>query len=219
MQKVSSTLELTQIVVRGRTVREICFQGPEIGRIGKFPAFDYFQDGSLYLLDSPGHCVAHICALVRTTTNPDTFVFLGGDAAHHCGEVRPSAYLPMPESITSLTPTTHLEHHLTSATTSKGPICPGSWFEDLQISRNRDPSGPLWQPAFGYNIEEVLTTIESMQEYDGDENIFVILAHDSCLRSPDVPFFPEQVNDWKQRGLGQKLTWVWTKEILAAIKA
>jgi glyoxylase-like metal-dependent hydrolase (beta-lactamase superfamily II) len=207
------------MMVRGRTVREVHFQGAEIGRIGQFPAFDYFQDGSLYLLDTPGHCVAHLCALVRTTANPDTFVFLGGDAAHHCGEVRPSAYVPMPESITSLTPTTHLDQHPTSTASSNGPICPCSWFEELQISRNRDPNGPLWQPAFGHNIKEVLTTIEGMQEYDGDDNVFVILAHDSSLRSPEVPFFPAQVNDWKQRGLGQKLKWVWTEEILAAIKA
>ena len=79
--------------------------------------------------------------------------------------------------------------------------------------------GPLWQPAFGHNMEEVLTTIESMEEYDGEENVFVILAHDSSLRCPEVPFFPDSINDWKERGLGQKLKWTWVGEILAAIAA
>lgn len=68
-------------------------------------------------------------------------------------------------------------------------------------------------------MEEVMTTIESMQEYDGDENVFVILAHDPSLRASDAPFFPEAINDWKQRGLSQKLRWVWTEEIIDAIKA
>ncbi|KAK5064638.1 hypothetical protein LTR84_000472 [Exophiala bonariae] len=194
--------------VEGRTVREIQFQGVGIGKIGKFPAFDYFQDGSLYLLDTPGHCVAHLCALVRTTTNPDTFVFLGGDAAHHCGEVRPSAYVPMPEPILKTTAKTSVNQH------DQLPACPGSWYEDLQISRDRDPKGPLWQPAFGHNMEEVMTTIQSMQEYDGDESVFVILAHDPSLRSSEVRFFPQEINDWKQRGLNQKLRWKWTEEIL-----
>ncbi|KEF55089.1 uncharacterized protein A1O9_08742 [Exophiala aquamarina CBS 119918] len=204
--------------VEGRTVREIDFQGTKTHTIGRFKALDYFQDGSLYLLDTPGHCVGHLCALVRTTTNPDTFVFLGGDAAHHCGEVRPSAYVPMPQSIATLNRATHADRQSASFTNSNMPVCPCSWFDELQVSRNRDPAGPLWQPAFGHNMEEVMTTIEGMQEYDGDGNVFVILAHDPSLRCPEVPFFPEQVNNWKERGLGQKLRWVWTEEILAAIK-
>lgn len=118
----------------------------------------------------------------------------------------------MPDSISNLTATTSVQQ-------SKIPACPGSWYEDLQISRSRDTKGPLWQPAFGHNMEEVMTTIESMQEYDGDENVFVILAHDPSLRASDAPFFPEAINDWKQRGLSQKLRWVWTEEIIDAIKA
>lgn len=157
-------------------MREIDFQGTETVKIGAFPAFDYFKDGSLYLLDTPGHCVGHLCALVRTTTNPDTFVFLGGDAAHHCGEVRPSTYVPMPQSIASLTSTTPTDQHTAGSSSYNGPVCPCSWFEDLQTSRNRDPAGPLWQPAFGHNMEEVLTTIEGMQEYGGDDKVFVIFG-------------------------------------------
>ena len=106
---------------------------------------------------------------------------------------------------------------LSPATHKDLPVCPCSWFEDLQLSRNRDPKGPLWQPAFGHNMEEVLTTIGNIQQYDGDENVFVILAHDPSVRSSEVPFFPEPINDWKQKGLGQKLKWVWVGEVMAAI--
>ncbi|KAL6229996.1 beta-lactamase-like protein [Aspergillus navahoensis] len=41
----------------GRTLREITFN-PGRGRIGRFPAADYFGDGSFYLLDSPGHAMS-----------------------------------------------------------------------------------------------------------------------------------------------------------------
>lgn len=45
----------------GRELREIEFsQGLKIGR---FNAFDYFSDGSFYLLDSPGHAIGHMCGL------------------------------------------------------------------------------------------------------------------------------------------------------------
>jgi glyoxylase-like metal-dependent hydrolase (beta-lactamase superfamily II) len=175
-------------------------------QIGQFPAYDYFKDGSLYLLDTPGHCVGHLCALVRTTTSPDTFLFLGGDAAHHCGEFRPSVHQPLPSTVI-------LEEQGRQVS-----FCPCSWYEDLQTSRDRDPQGPLWQPAFGHNMDEVLATIHHMQAYDGEDNIFVILAHDSALRRQEVPFFPERVNDWKSRGLDQRLRWTWISEIVEATK-
>jgi glyoxylase-like metal-dependent hydrolase (beta-lactamase superfamily II) len=192
---------------RGRVVREISFKEPNVVKIGHFPAYDYFNDGSMYLLDSPGHCVGHLCALVRTSTSPDTFVFMGGDAAHHCGEFRPSQYVPLPDTIT-------LYQHGRHA-----PFCPASWYEDLQISRHRDPKGPLWQPSFGQNMEEVMTTIGHMQECDGDDNVFVILAHDASVRSPNVPTFPDSINDWKSRGLGTELKWSWIGEILSTMES
>lgn len=193
-------------MIRGRNLREITFNEQNVVQIGRFSAFDYFQDGSLYLLDSPGHCVGHLCALVRTTTSPDTFLFLGGDAAHHCGEIRPSQYRPLPESVTL------------KEQGRQVPFCPCSWYEDLQMSRERDPKGPLWQPAFGHDMEDVLKTIEHMQEFDGDDKVLVILAHDPAFRSPEVPTFPETINNWKSRGLGQELRWTWLSEIVHATK-
>ena len=188
---------------RGRTVREITFDQPNVLRIGGFRAFDYFQDGSLYLLDSPGHCIGHLCALVRTTTDPSTFVFLGGDAAHHCGEFRPSSYVPMPGSITP-NPTTQIQGV---------PFCPGSWFEDLQTTRKRDPKGPLFDPAIGVDKDEVLVTIRKMQECEGSGNILVVLAHDASFRAVEVPHFPDTINDWKIKGLGRELRWKWIGDV------
>lgn len=68
-------------------------------KIGEMDAFDYFGDGSLYFLNSPGHAHGHICALARVTAAPPSFIMMGGDAWHHCGEIRPSQYMPLPETI------------------------------------------------------------------------------------------------------------------------
>lgn len=57
----------------GRELREIQFtQGKKVGR---FNAFDYFEDGSFYLLDSPGHAAGHLSGLARVTCNPDSYIF------------------------------------------------------------------------------------------------------------------------------------------------
>ncbi|KAG9074303.1 hypothetical protein FRC06_010783, partial [Ceratobasidium sp. 370] len=53
---------------KDRKVVEISFDKGV--QLGNFHAFDYFGDGSFYLLHSPGHAVGHICGLARTT--PDT---------------------------------------------------------------------------------------------------------------------------------------------------
>ncbi|KAL9601984.1 MAG: hypothetical protein Q9179_002700 [Wetmoreana sp. 5 TL-2023] len=46
-----------------RKLREISFESDL--QVGGYKAFDYFGDGSFYLLDSPGHAIGHICGLAR----------------------------------------------------------------------------------------------------------------------------------------------------------
>ena len=49
--------------------------------LAHFPhAIDFFQDGSLYLIDAPGHLQGHTNILART--GPRKWVYLAGDACH-----------------------------------------------------------------------------------------------------------------------------------------
>ncbi|KAI0775596.1 Metallo-hydrolase/oxidoreductase [Trametes elegans] len=50
--------------------------------IGPFPrAYDFFGDGSMYIIDAPGHLPGHINVLART--NPTgSWIYLAGDTAH-----------------------------------------------------------------------------------------------------------------------------------------
>ncbi|KAF8158352.1 Metallo-hydrolase/oxidoreductase [Crassisporium funariophilum] len=51
--------------------------------IGPFPrALDFYGDGSLYIIDAPGHLSGHVNALVRTSSN-GAWIYLAGDSAHH----------------------------------------------------------------------------------------------------------------------------------------
>ncbi|KLO10872.1 Metallo-hydrolase/oxidoreductase [Schizopora paradoxa] len=50
--------------------------------VGPFPrALDYFKDGSLYIVDAPGHLQGHINVLVRTSSDGG-WLYFGGDSAH-----------------------------------------------------------------------------------------------------------------------------------------
>ena len=84
----------------GRTLREIDFDAEGEGlKLGQCKAFDFYGDGSFYLLDTPGHAIGHMCGLARTSADPPEFIYMGGDIAHHGGEFRPTEYLPIPEKI------------------------------------------------------------------------------------------------------------------------
>ncbi|KAF9257078.1 Metallo-hydrolase/oxidoreductase [Marasmius fiardii PR-910] len=51
--------------------------------LGPFPhAFDYHGDGSLYIVDAPGHLPGHINLVVRTSSDGG-WLLLAGDSAHH----------------------------------------------------------------------------------------------------------------------------------------
>ncbi|MCJ1272061.1 hypothetical protein MMC22_011968 [Lobaria immixta] len=190
----------------GRTVREVSFAESSL-RLGRFRALDWFGDGSFYFLDSPGHTATHICALCRVTTAPSTFIFLGGDCAHHGGEFRPTPYLPLPQSI-SPSPLPHIHPN----------ICPGSLFTPFhrlhdKETATKDDSPARTQPfyvagkAMNSDVKGAQESIEKMEDFDAHENVLTIFAHDQTLLDV-VGFFPkETANDWKEKGWREKGLW------------
>jgi len=69
---------------KGQKVHYLDFTSAEvkISPTGPFPCtIDYFNDGSLYLIDAQGHSPGHLAALVRT--GPNQFVLLAGDCCHN----------------------------------------------------------------------------------------------------------------------------------------
>ncbi|KAK4940773.1 hypothetical protein LTR10_019166 [Elasticomyces elasticus] len=186
----------------GRRLREIEFDSATQLRIGQFSAFDYFGDGSFYLLDSPGHAIGHLCGLARTTTNPDTFVLMGGDICHYAGIFRPSTHLPVPSSISP--------HPLSPERNT--PFCPGTAFDELQKSRGRKPTDPLFDMTFGGDIPLANITKGHLQQLDCNEDVFVIIAHDSTVRD-GVEHFPNSLNQWKAEGWGKNLKWAFFRDL------
>ncbi|ROW08520.1 hypothetical protein VMCG_03277 [Cytospora schulzeri] len=188
----------------GRELREIDFtQGKKVGR---FNAFDYFGDGSYYLLDAPGHAIGHLCGLARVTSNPDSYIFMGGDASHHGGEIRPSEWLPLPDSVSPHP----LEVHSASP-------CPGEIFEHLL--RGGDKTKTFYSATKGgvhLDGDEVARTIEKMQEADANDRVLVVLAHDVTLL-PIMDFFPKYANDFASKDWVSKGRWAFLKDFKEAL--
>jgi glyoxylase-like metal-dependent hydrolase (beta-lactamase superfamily II) len=191
----------------GRELKEISFdQGLKIGR---FDAVDYFGDGSFYLLDSPGHAIGHMCGLARVAAN--SFIFMGGDACHHAGEFRPSQYLHLPSSISP-----------NPLDLKSSKPCPGATFED--ILRDGDGTKPFYgiaKPEDGsgaaYDNDAAEATIEKIIEFDADDQVLAIMAHDDSLLDV-VDLFPKYANDFVEKGWVEKGRWIFLKDFVKAVK-
>ncbi|KAI0516786.1 beta-lactamase-like protein [Xylaria bambusicola] len=192
--------------VAGHEVQELDFENSSL-KIGGLTAIDYFEDGSFYLLDAPGHCVGHISALARVTSNPDSFILLGGDAVHHGGELRPHHWHPLPDSI-SPNP---------FDVASPAP-CPGEIFHKLLLDGKEapfyEPSRKSW--SYHLDVPTMLETIKKLQEIDAHENVFIIAAHDAGIQKT-VDLFPKTANSFMEKGWVQKTRWAWLADFAKAV--
>lgn len=193
----------------GRELREIAFdQGLKIGR---FDAFDYFGDGSFYLLNSPGHAIGHMSGLARVTSSPDSFILMGGDISHHVGQFRPSLWHPLPSL---LSPDPFNPKSLTP--------CPGELFEHLLPGNDRrQPFYKVARPKDGIQIahdpDQADASISKLQATDALNEVLVIIAHDTSLMSV-VDFFPKYADDFFNKGWAEDGRWLFLKDFVDAVR-
>ncbi|KAJ3052830.1 hypothetical protein HK097_005592 [Rhizophlyctis rosea] len=143
-----------------RPLKELDFHSHPL-TIGNFPAIDYFSDGSFYILNAPGHTVGHICALARVTSNPNSFILMGADAANHGGELRPSPHLPFPKTISP--------HPFQPSLPTP---CPGHIFTHLL----QNDTQPFYKAPLDAHHDDQLyaETKEKVQGMDGVDNVLVV---------------------------------------------
>lgn len=204
--------------VAGRTVREISFSGDRHLRIGRFDAFDYFGDGSFYLLDAPGHAVGHLCALARTSANPPSFVFMGADACHHAGVLRPTSYLPLPKNPPLSGEEAQAAANLFAEVAAARSVCPGELLAGLTKTGHPDES--FFDVAEGIIFKDhpaAMDTVSKIKELDASDDVFVVLAHDLTLRDR-IPLFPEKLNDWRDRGLRSSTRWLFLRDFAGVVR-
>lgn len=168
----------------GRPVREIDFSASAT-LIGGLRAVDFFDDGSFWLLETPGHVSHHLSALCRTTE--ETFVFLGGDVVHSPAQFRPNKFRHLPE------------HILTK-------VAP-------QLSGQPRPiEEPIRGLAAGmyHDLKTAEETVEKLKTFDGSEDVMIIVAHDWSLQQV-IDMFPASINNWKAKGWADQGRWLFVE--------
>ncbi|KAM0199332.1 hypothetical protein ACHAPA_011679 [Fusarium lateritium] len=193
-----------EVAFRDRVVEEVSFSDPVVAG---YRAVDYFNDQSFYILDTPGHAVGHISALVRTTDN--TFAFLGGDICHFGGAIRPSAYCPMPAE---------LEPGRIDPTDRRSAPFACSLFTACHPNPQDARTSPYYKPcsrpdSWYINPPSAIESIEKLMELDASERMLVLIAHDPGTIST-LPLFPKgPINNWFESGWKEKLHWSFLAEL------
>ncbi|KAI9436212.1 beta-lactamase-like protein [Lactarius indigo] len=189
-QPVNTNAETLQEAFEGREVIELDFSSSASTlKVAGLRTIDWFNDGSFYLLEAPGHTADHIMALARTSA--DKFVLLAGDSAHHCGEFRPTPLTPLPDTITP----SPLEH----ATSASSFPC--SLFERIHPNPGFFRTMPFYEAAASMVDDPVAyrTTLDALKTFDASPDVLVVLTHDASLLDL-LGFFPtEDLTGWEQR--------------------
>ncbi|KAJ7695485.1 beta-lactamase-like protein [Mycena rosella] len=201
------TCTLLESDLAGRKLVPVNFADSSL-EFGGLKAHDFFGDGSLYLLDVPGHAPGHICALARVT--PSSFLFLGGDACHHPGLFRPTdklhKHFPCPGELLAAT-------RRSVSATHFGPSNSGGEFD---LAARTTPL--LDVVGAGYTDPPTArASIEKIGTFDANPDVFVVLAHDSSLM-PVVEPFPAVMDDWKAKGWKSLVTWAFLDETNSAFR-
>lgn len=194
----------------GHELKEISFT--QDFQIGKFSAFDYFGDGSFYLLDAPGHAIGHMCGLARTTE--DTFLLMGADTCHFAGSIRPSQHVPLPETLDSSS--SGLDPYFPNP-------CPCSVFcESHPATTDAEKRTTPWYsaskaPGSAYvDPDTANQSIKSLQDFDASPQVFICLAHDPGLFDI-LPLLNQDsnssVNDWQEAGYKDAARWRFLNEL------
>jgi hypothetical protein len=137
-------------------------------------------------------------ALARTTSNPDTFIFLAADSVHLGGEFRPTDRLPLPDPI--------------NVPGIQPRPCPVGELVRVHPSRSKTTPFLGLDPSFPSQLHEAEETIKLIQAFDADDRVFVVFSHDISIFDI-LEFYPANANDWKAKGWKEKGLWTFLTEI------
>lgn len=212
-----------------RHIRQINFEDESKGlKIGDFRALDWFGDGSFYLLETPGvrihklfyfsnyldidcflqHTVDHLAALARTNTEPSRFIFMGGDIGHHPSQWRPNQYVPLP---TELIPSLLGPESIFNI---RQDVCPCAvYMDNIPGGHSQEAPFTMIRAGHPYDVDMSRRNLSSMEIFDADDDIMVIIAHDWTLLSV-LDYWPKPANDWYAAGWKSQGRWKFLHDLI-----
>jgi hypothetical protein len=67
-------------------------------------------------------------------------------------------------------------------------------------------------PSFPEDLAKAEQTIVSIQDFDADERVLVVFAHDVSMFDI-LEFYPQNANEWKQKGWKERGRWMFLADL------
>lgn len=150
-------------------------------------AYDFFGDGSFYLLNSPSHTIAHLCALARVFNFP----ILLFPWARMCATIL-ERILPVGLS-SSLSDTSTF-----ACCQSRKVGVPDRSFQAIQPYKSATKPFHIVQPVLAHDEVWAAWIVNGMAESDADDNFFVVTVHDEDMLTL-ADFLPKEPEDWREK--------------------
>lgn len=135
-----------------------------------------------------------------------------GDLAHSPTMFRPTELLPLPRELQPSPFGTE------SPLNIRRDICLGALFTDY-VHPDHSNHTPFRRIKDGlpYDTEKARDAVKALQQFDADDKIMVILAHDSTLL-PYLRFWPHEANGWHGANWKDLSRWEFLKQLTDTVK-
>jgi hypothetical protein len=115
---------------------------------------------------------------------------MGSDAAHHPALLRPSPFIPLPESLITTIPSS------------------------LSSCAHNQPflSMPLEKNTIHHDQAQARKVLDVLIALDARPDVFVVLSHDGSMdpigeNDGGIEFFPTTANEWMKKGWKERVYW------------
>jgi hypothetical protein len=134
---------------------------------------------------------------------------MGGDLGHHASQWRPNSLTPLPKE---LTPSPFGPD---STLNIRRNVCPCTHFMEYMGQDVKAESEPLCSIRSGlpYDVDMARKALKSVEKFDADENIMLIMAHDWTLLDV-MQFWPEAANQWQESHWKERGRWEFLKDLV-----
>lgn len=133
---------------------------------------------------------------------------MGGDIGHHPSQWRPNQYTSLPAE---LIPS---PFGLESTFNIRRDVCPCAVYIE-NIPGEPSPESPFTRIRAGhpYDVDMSRAALGSMEIFDADDDIMVIIAHDWTLLSV-LDYWPKPANGWFEAGWKSKGRWEFLRDLI-----
>jgi hypothetical protein len=137
---------------------------------------------------------------------------MGGDIGHHASQWRPNQFIPLPKE---LNPSPFGEH---STFNIRRNVCPCACFLE-HVDAGCSETEPFASIRGGHprDVDMAKDALNKLQNFDSDDNIMVIVAHDWTLLDV-MEYWPKPANDWYKAEWKERGQWKFLKDLVKVVK-